>query len=315
MSSSSDVVVDASPFDLPGRKGRRGRNGRADSAALCLHGLTGTPYEVRPLGAALAARGIRALGPALPGHNETPGALAATTHRDWLEAARSHLRALRADHERVFVVGLSMGGLLTLQLAAEAGPDAVVTVATPLRLQGVVPWLVPVLKYLVPFPKKRGSDIRDPEARRRHPGYGVMPLRSVHELMRLQEQVRPQLKRVRCPILVAHGVHDRTADPTDARSIIEQVGSDRPELLLLEVHDRTADPTDARSIIEQVGSDRPELLLLESSGHVVPVDRDGPTLARATAEFLVRRGSGNPGVPSGGRFFPENALTGPYSRS
>ena len=285
MSSSSEVVVDASPFDLPGRKGRSGRSGRADSAALCLHGLTGTPYEVRPLGAALAARGIRALGPALPGHNETPGALAATTHRDWLEAARSHLRALRADHERVFVVGLSMGGLLTLQLAAEAGPDAVVTVATPLRLQGVVPWLVPVLKYVVPFPKKRGSDIRDPEARRRHPGYGVMPLRSVHELMRLQEQVRPQLKRVRCPILVAHGVHDRTADPTDARSIIEQVGSDRPELLLL-----------------------------ESSGHVVPVDRDGPALARATAEFLIRQGSGDPGVPSG-KVLSGNALTGPYSRS
>lgn len=272
VSSSSDLGVDASPFDLPGRSGR---SGRADSAALCLHGLTGTPYEVRPLGAALAARGIRALGPALPGHNDTPGALAATTHRDWLEAARSHLRALRADHARVFVVGLSMGGLLTLQLAAEAGADAVVTVATPLRLRGVVPRIVPWLKYLVPFPKKRGSDIRDPQARRRHPGYRVMPLRSVHELMRLQAQVRPQLERVRCPILVAHGVHDRTADPADARSIIEQVSSDRSELLWL-----------------------------ESSGHVVPVDRDGPALARATAEFLIRQGSGTPGSLRG-RFFPE----------
>ncbi len=282
MRSSSDVVVDASPFDL---RGQRGRSGRADSAALCLHGLTGTPYEVRPLGAALADRGIRALGPALPGHGDTPGALAATTHRDWLEAARSHLRALRADHERVFVVGLSMGGLLTLQLAAEAEADAVVTVATPLRLRGMVPWVVPLLKYLVPFPKKRGSDIRDPEARERHPGYRVMPLRSVHELMRLQEQVRRQLERVQCPILVAHGVHDRTADPADARSIIEQVGSDRHELLWL-----------------------------ESSGHVVPVDRDGPTLARATAEFLIRQGSGEPGVPSG-KGLSGNALTGPYSRS
>ena len=284
MSSSSDVTVDTSPFDLPGRQGE-GSPENERSAALCLHGLTGTPYEVRPLGAALAARGIRALGPALPGHNDTPGALAATSHHDWLEAARSHLRALRADHDWVFVVGLSMGGLLTLQLAAEAEADAVVTVATPLRLRGVVPWVVPLLKYLVPFPKKRGSDIRDPEARKRHPGYRVMPLRSVHELMRLQEQVRRQLERVQCPILVAHGVHDRTADPADARSIIEQVGSDRHELLWL-----------------------------ESSGHVVPGDRDGPTLARATAEFLIRQGSGEPGVPSG-KVLSGNALTGPYSRS
>ena len=101
--------VDASPFVLPG-------NGAA--AALCLHGLTGTPYEVRSLGEALSAAGIHAVGPALPGHNETPGKLARTTHVDWLEAARTQLRALRSQHARVFVVGLSMGGLLSLALAS-----------------------------------------------------------------------------------------------------------------------------------------------------------------------------------------------------
>jgi carboxylesterase len=60
-------LIDSSAFDLPG-------GGRA--AALCLHGLTGTPYEVRSLGVAFAASGIRAFGPALPGHNETPERLA-----------------------------------------------------------------------------------------------------------------------------------------------------------------------------------------------------------------------------------------------
>ena len=66
--------VDPSAFDLPGK-------GRA--AALCLHGLTGTPYEVRPLAEAISAAGIRAVGPALPGHNETPERLAATSHTDF----------------------------------------------------------------------------------------------------------------------------------------------------------------------------------------------------------------------------------------
>jgi carboxylesterase len=212
------------------------------------------------LGEALAERGIRARGPALPGHNATPEQLARTTHAEWCAAAREHLRALRAEHERVFVVGMSMGGLLSLEVAGAEPVDAVVTVGVPLRLPRPVESLIPVLKYLRPMlPKKDGSDICDAAARERHPSYAVMPLRAVHELVRLQRRVRASLHRVTAPIYIAHGAHDRTANPDDARAIYAGVGS--------EVR---------------------ELVIFESSGHVVPVDFDGPTLARAAADFLAR---------------------------
>ncbi len=250
-SSETGERADPAAFDLAGGSA----NG---AAALCLHGLTGTPYEVRPLGEALAARGLRALGPALPGHNQTPEDLARSTQNQWVEAARAHLAALRADHTRVFAVGLSMGGLLSLMMAAEGRVDAVVVVGTPLSLPRPVRWLVPLAKHFHPFLVKReGSDVRDRAARARHPSYDVMPLHSVHELVRLQRRVRARLGRVRCPILVAHGALDRTANPRDAH----------------EIRDR-------------VGSEKRELLVLDASGHVVPVDYDGEALARATAEFL-----------------------------
>jgi len=245
-------VVDPSPFDLPGT---------TRAAALCLHGLTGTPYEVRPLAEAISARGIRAVGPALPGHNETPERLAANTHTDWLEAARTEFHRLREDCDSVFIVGMSMGGLLALALAEEESVDALVVIGTPLALHQPFSWLIPLVKYLVPIsPKSRGSDIRDPAARARHPGYRVMPLRSVHELQHLQRRVRPLLARITTPILIAHGVHDRTARLLDAAEIRDSVSS--------EVR---------------------EYLLLAASGHIVPVDFDGPELAQAVAEFLVRQ--------------------------
>jgi carboxylesterase len=247
----SKPVVDPSPFDLPGR-------GRA--AALCLHGLTGTPYEVRSLGEAISAVGIRALGPALPGHNETPERLAASSYGDWLEAARAEFRRLRGEFESVFVVGMSLGGLLALALAEEETVDALAVIGTPLVLHHPLAWLIPLVKYLRPMsPKSEGSDIRDPAARARHVGYRVMPLNSVHELQRLQRRVRPQLVRITAPILVAHGVHDRTASPRDA----------------IEIRD-------------SVSSEVREYLLLAASGHIVPVDFDGPALAEAIAEFLAR---------------------------
>jgi carboxylesterase len=244
--------VDPSPFDLGPPGG---------SAALCLHGLTGTPYEVRPLAEALAQRGIRAVGPALPGHNETPQALAQRTHGDWLESARGHLAALRARHDRVFAVGLSMGGLVSLSMAAEGEVDALVVVGVPLRLRQPLAALLPLLQRVAPFPPKRGgSDIREDAARRRHPSYDVMPLAAVRELQRLQRRVRRSLGSVRVPALVAHGAHDRTARPVDAERIHAGIAS-----------------------AERC------LLVLPDSGHVVPVDRDGPRLARAVAEFLERR--------------------------
>jgi carboxylesterase len=254
----SPAHVDPGPFAFEGDAAR-------GAAALCLHGLTGTPYEVRSLGEALASRGIAAFGPALPGHHETPEALARiASHAVWLDAAREHVRALRARHERVFAVGLSMGGLLSLALAAEGAVDAVVAVGTPLRLPLPIRLVAPWIWRLRPFqPKGGGSDIQDAAARERHPSYPVMPIRSVAVLLGLQREVRAGLSRIRVPILVAHGALDRTARPSDAERIVARVASAEKRLLVL-----------------------------QRSGHVVPVDLDGPDLARQAAEFLAARLAG-----------------------
>lgn len=252
LAAGPEAVVDIAPFDLGDASAR--------AAALCLHGLTGTPYEVRPLGEALAGAGIRAIGPVLPGHDRSARELASTPHTDWLEACRRELLELRARHAKVFVVGLSLGGLLALALSAEEHVDALVVVGTPLRLRPSVRWLVPLLKHVIPYPRKAaGSDIRDPVARRRHPSLPVMPLASVHELMRLQQRVERGLSRIAAPILVAHGGHDATASLADAHAI----------------HARVA-------------SAQRELLVLPDAGHVVPVDHGGPRLAAAAASHLSR---------------------------
>lgn len=252
--SESDLRVDPAPFALGSE--------RAVAAVLCLHGLTGTPYEVRPLAEAFAATGLRAVAPALPGHVETPEALAAVGGwEQWADAARREARSLAGQHARVFAAGLSMGGLLSLLLASERLVDAVVVVGVPLQLAPPIPWIVPFAKRFVPYlGKEGGSDIQDDAARARHPSYDRMPLHAVHELTKLQRVVRGRLRQIEAPILVAHGALDRTADPADA--------------------DR---------IYARVSSRERERLVLPASGHVVPVDRDGADLAREAARFLARR--------------------------
>ncbi len=251
MSAAAPAPLDVGPFDL----------GDGPDAALCLHGLTGTPYEIRPVGEALAARGVRAVGPMLPGHGGTHQSLASATHRDWIDAVESAHRTLRGRHERVFTVGLSLGGLLALCHAAEVEVDALVVIATPLHLTSRLVKVLPLLRYAWPYlPKRRGSDIRDPVARARHPSLRVMPAVSVLELVQLQHRARAGLRRIQAPLLVAHGSLDATVDPGNAQQIAAEVSS----------------------------AER-ELLWLPNSGHVVPVDYDGAELARAAVDFLTRK--------------------------
>jgi carboxylesterase len=253
--SSGEVVVDAGSFELSPESSTP----ELGAGVLCLHGLTGTPYEVRSIAEALTRRGFHCVGPALPGHNTTPEQLATTSFSDWVEGARAALGDLRRRFDRVFVVGMSMGGLVSLQLASEEHPDAVVTIGAPLRFHPAIRLAVPLGKYVYRFkPKTDGSDIRDDAARARHPGYKTMPLAAVHELMKLQRVVAGSLVRITSPIMVAHGVHDHTANPRDARTIFANVNSG------------------AR-----------ELNLYENSGHVVPVDVDRDALAADVGDFLL----------------------------
>jgi carboxylesterase len=100
---------DAAPFSLG--EGQRG--------VLLVHGFTGSPFEVRLLGEDLARRGFAVEGPLLAGHRATTREMRRAGWHDWLRTASEAFDRLRArvGQRRIAVAGLSMGALLTLELA------------------------------------------------------------------------------------------------------------------------------------------------------------------------------------------------------
>ena len=246
---------DPSPFDWSPPAGKA-----TGAAALCLHGLTGTPYEVRPIASALLAAGVRTRAPWMAGHEGGHRTLAKTRYEDWVALAKDELAALRNEHERVYLCGVSMGGAVSLRLAQTETVEGLVIVGVPLVFPAPLRFLLPIVKPFYRFRKKTGSDIRDPAAAARHPGLEAMPLASVAQLIRLQAVVKAGLGSVTAPILVTHGLLDRTAHPRDAGLIFGEVASKRKSLLYL-----------------------------ERSGHVSTVDYDGETLAIAARDFLLTR--------------------------
>jgi carboxylesterase len=243
------------PFDLGG----------GEDACLLLHGFTGSPWDLRPLGEALAARGMRVVAPRLPGHGTTPQALLGVTWRDWQAAADDALRDLHG-HRNVFVAGLSMGALLALGLAARH-PDAVralALVAPAVRFRGPRMFLIkqlartPVLEWTHPWVEKTGTDLSDPEALAEAPVLPAFPVARLRDLCTLQNLAVGDATRVRCPTLVAVAEQDHVVDPEGGRWLARRL-------------------TLAPSV---------RVLSLRQGFHIIPRDTAGPLLASEVGGFL-----------------------------
>src|SRR3954451_19422153 len=93
----------------------------ADPAVLLVHGYPESSHMWRPALEALAARGLYAVAPDLPGFGDSPPDPPATweRHVETLEELRAHLGL-----DRVALVGHDWGGLIGLRWACDH-PDAV----------------------------------------------------------------------------------------------------------------------------------------------------------------------------------------------
>ena len=247
-------------FSLPGRRAL---------GCLLVHGFTGTPEEMRPLGEAPAAQGFPVCAVRLAGHGTDVTELARTPWTEWFASVEDAAARLRATVPRLAVAGMSMGALLALHLAATRPAEvaALVLCGTPLRLAGWrvralpvvirVPWLARRYAFI---PKENGGpDVADHVARAASPSYRVTPLAGVIELLRLQRVVRRELKRVGQPALLLHGRHDHTVSLANLALLRGRLGSHT-----IETH------------------------VLERSWHVITIDHDREEVARLTGAFLAR---------------------------
>jgi carboxylesterase len=187
---------------------------------LLVHGLSGTPYEMRYLGERLCAAGFSVCGVRLAGHAASVAELERCGVREWYETVEEGFERLRGSVDHVIAIGLSLGALLVLRLAHRRPSDVsgVVVLSTALELASRWPArLAPVLRPLLPWlPEplrsvpKIASDIADPAARRVHPGSPRLPFGCVIELIGLQREVSALLPEVRQPVLAIHGERDHT---------------------------------------------------------------------------------------------------------
>jgi len=195
----------------------------ATSAAILIHGFTGTPWEMRLLGEELANAGIASLAVRLPGHGTSPEDLAKKRWEEWDHAVQEGYNILRKDYSSIYGIGMSTGCLLLLA-AAKTNPMSGLVLFSPyLR---VLHWLAPYagwLKWFRPYQVKPEAENSQKHYYRRRPVAGI------HQINRLIKSVRSQLPHITCPVLAFNGEGDQTVDIESGREVIDKMGSEIKE--------------------------------------------------------------------------------------
>ncbi|MCX8045165.1 MAG: alpha/beta fold hydrolase [Desulfobacterota bacterium] len=280
-SRSATVAADPKAISLEGEK---------PCTIFLIHGLTGTPNEMRFLAHYFnRKRGYSVVCPRLANHGAPLYVLKKTKWEDFYASAREafvQLRKITAGP--VFTAGLSMGALLSLLLAQEFASDiAGVSCLSPtLFYDGWnVPWYssivlpllcLPPLKYFCYFKEDPPYGIKNRALQQRihkyystatlddtegvaEYGYPFFPMTLLHQLKRLVRYCVKILPSVQVPVQL---IQAREDDMTSIRN--------------------------STFIYEKINSDMKEMVLLENSYHVITADQERSTVARKMDEFFQR---------------------------
>jgi carboxylesterase len=258
---------------------------------LLIHGLGGTPVEMRFVAIGLARAGYTVSCPQLAGHCGGFDDLRETRWQDWYASVEKAHDELRRTCRKVIVGGLSMGAILALHLAAER-PDAVhgtALFAPTLKLDGWgVPWYSVLFKLvrdrktadLITFSEREPYGIKDLRVRAlvtaainsgdsSKAGQLTNPGRVMLEMRWLVDTVKRRLGGIRQPTLIVHPREDDRASLGNAAYLQRSLGG------------------------------MVETLVLDDSYHIVTIDRQRDLVVARTTAF-ARSITELPGAGCGG---------------
>lgn len=262
------MTAHATTYKIPG----------GNVGVLLMHGLCGTPAEMRFVANSLARQGYTVHCPQLAGHGGTIDDVKATTWQDWYASAEAALIEMRKTCQTVIVGGLSTGAILSLMLAARRPNDVqgLALLAPTMWLNGwLIPWRARLfnlvhskwLANFIQFPDIEPHGIKEDRIRQfirdalfsgdsTVAGTPVTPGGAVLEHRRLVNAVKKHLNSIVQPTLIIHPRDDDYADLDNAWYLQRHL----------------------RGMVD--------MCVLDDSYHIVTIDRQRHVVVERTAAFV-----------------------------
>lgn len=195
-----------------------------DVGCLLIHGFTSTPAELRELGENLICEGYTVYGMRLAGHGTTVEDFENSTHAHWIDSVIQAYNKLKTSCSKIYVIGHSMGGVLSLIIGENNHVDKLVLLAPALITKDKRAIFIPLLKHFMKYTEWPPNE-RPKEETKYLLGYNKIPLACVHELSKLQKIARTDLNKIDKPLLIIHSEKDNSINEKGIEVIKENVAS------------------------------------------------------------------------------------------
>lgn len=183
-----------------------------DYGVLLVHAFSSSPLDMTAFGRFFKADGYTVYAPLLKGHGAGYADLVSSKMEEWVESVRQAYDYLQPKCSRIFVVGLSLGGMLALHAGEFLPVDGVISLAAP-------------VEYADQHIKFDGTVYST--------YIGDIPARSMFELRKLQNVVVENLHRISAPVLAIQCEGDKIAHKESLKIIYSNVSSRYKSTILL----------------------------------------------------------------------------------
>jgi len=189
-----------------------------------IHGFSSTTYEVKKLAEYLAGQGYKVKADNLPGHGTSLSDCNSTKYTEWLLFVEQGIAEMYSTCDKVIVIGVSMGAVLSLHLGSLFPVDGIIAASAIFKFKNefnvrVINRLFHRIKKNIPKQSVFHPDQVKVQKIQFY-GYSQYPLYALNELRKMVDKVKLNLHKISSPIFLIHSKIDQTA-PIENLKIIQ----------------------------------------------------------------------------------------------
>jgi len=233
-SPNQEKIIDGNaPFELrPTGNNSKRRTKPYQRGVLLTHGLTDSPYFMRPLGHFFQENGFRVMALLLPGHGTQPGDLLDVRWQEWAKTVAYGADKLAAEVDELYLAGFSAGGVLSVYQALRDKRVRGLFLFSPAfkvspkaawaHLHRPFSWLLPTAKWVGIMPDRDSYK------------YESFPKNAASQMHALTREINEQelLHKLNLPVFTAASADDSTADTSATLNFMMRIPHASSKLVL-----------------------------------------------------------------------------------
>lgn len=227
------------------------------TAVIVLHEYLGSRDTLAYISNALEEAGFRVFAPNLKGHGGCYRELGAVKYEDWLEQIEIVYEEVSREYDSIFILGLSLGGLLALNLSRLGKDIKGIVLINPLYSPPFYFYLTPILRYIIKYVPALPPDVKEREVKCSQ--YSWISVANTAELLKL------------CRLTMRE---------------IDKIDSELPILMFKSTSDNRLSYLEGLDSFRAFPSRKKEFIILNDSYHLAVLDRDKELIRAGTIKFI-----------------------------